>query len=44
MKFLLDVSQAKQAEFPMDYVAGQLVTPLTGYKRWADKYAIEASA
>jgi hypothetical protein len=47
MKFLIDTSKdtllSKQAEFP-DLVAGQLITPLTGYSNAKGLFAIDNGA
>lgn len=46
MKILLDTS-TKRAElggFPNDLVIGQLITPLTGFRRWAEIFAIDNGA
>lgn len=46
MKYLFDVSRTKaeQGCFPPIITAGQLLTPLTGYRLWADVYAIDNGA
>jgi hypothetical protein len=46
MKILLDTSakRAAAANLPNDLVIGQLITPLTGFKRWADVFAIDNGA
>lgn len=47
MKFLLDVSHNKSITVLSKYsdiIAGQLLTPLTGYKLWSDSFAIDNGA
>ena len=46
MKILLDTSirRAAEAGFPNELVIGQLITPLTGFKRWAETFAIDNGA
>jgi hypothetical protein len=46
MKILLDTStkRAAAAGLPNDLVIGQLITPLTGFKRWAEVFAIDNGA
>jgi hypothetical protein len=46
MRYLLDVSatKSKYVETHPDIVAGQLITPLTGYRRWSDVFAIDNGA
>lgn len=46
MRYLLDVSatKCKYIETHPDIVAGQLITPLTGYRRWSDVFAIDNGA
>lgn len=47
MKFLMDVSQAASVRngiWPHTLVAGQLITPLTRYRKWCHVYAIDNGA
>jgi hypothetical protein len=42
MKFLMDVSENKYEQIKESpLIAGQLLTPLTGYTRWADCFAVD---
>ena len=45
MRFLLDVSENKYQNIAGDLlVAGQLITPLTRYSKWASSFAIDNGA
>lgn len=47
MKLLLDIGETKSTSLPAGveaFVAGQLLTPLTGYSRWAKRFAIDNGA
>lgn len=46
MKILLDTSvkRAQLGGFPNGFVTGQLITPLTGFSRWAKSFAIDNGA
>lgn len=41
MRFLFDVSKAKEQSLIPILTAGQLITPLTRYRKWMDVYAID---
>lgn len=44
MKLLLDIGENQYRDLPpesLPFVAGQLLTPLTRYKRWAEVFAID---
>jgi hypothetical protein len=47
MKLLLDIGETKSQALPQgagELVLGQLLTPLTGYARWADVFAVDNGA
>lgn len=47
LKILLDISESRAEQLPAavcPLVIGQLLTPLTMYKRWGDPYAIDNGA
>lgn len=47
LKLLLDIGEARMHALPecaLPHLAGQLITPLTGYSRWTDEFAIDNGA
>ncbi len=47
MELLLDISETRADELPrsvIKMVRGQLLTPLTGYARWSDNFAVDNGA
>lgn len=47
MRLLLDISENRMHALPpyaRPFLAGQLLTPLTGYRRWSDTFAIDNGA